>query len=96
MDKKNFTQTILNSLDEANKAMPSESFLLKMEALVLAYQQVEEKFSRKTLLSIAASLLLLISINTLLLTQNNQKDSASPVIEEQAYNLIPAKSIYHE
>lgn len=97
MDKKNFADTVLKSLDNAKKAEPSVAFLLKMEAMAKAYVGVQEKIAFKHILGIAASLIILITMNVYTLDkQDNISKDEVFVQAENNYNMIPTKSIYHE
>ena len=97
MEKKNFTNNILESLEGAKKAMPSEDFLLRMENMAAKYAKVPKQIPIRSLYGIAASLLILVFANVYVLS--NQDDAGSTeetVIVYDSYDLIPSKSIYNE
>ena len=97
MEKKNFTNNILESLEGAKKAMPSEEFLSRMENMAAKYAKVPKRIPIRSLLGIAASLLILVFANVYVLSnQNNAGSSEETAIVYDSYDLIPSKSIYNE
>lgn len=90
------TEKILNSIENSSKAQASEAFLLKMEQLAVQYVKISNKISWQSLIGIAASLLLLISINITMMKKMSvdKSESINPSIEN--YNLIPTTNLYHE
>jgi len=97
MDDKKITDTIIDALNNSRKAMPSEAFVLRMEKVALAYRAKVSSFSKQTLLGIAASFLLLITINIYAVGKYNSAQSNNiEESSEESYNLVPTNSIYNE
>ncbi len=68
-----------------------------MEQVALAYSAKINSFSRQTLIGIAASFLLLATINIYAIGKyNNVISSTQEESSEESYNLVPTNSIYNE
>lgn len=97
MDESKITAQIIEGLDASQKAMPSEAFLHRMEQVALAYSSKISAFSKQAIIGIAASFLVLLSVNIYAINEYNKLISASQTeVSDDSYNLIPAKSVYHE
>ena len=97
MENEKFAEEILNGLESSKRAMPSEAFLKRMESMADAYINVVERFSKRTILGIAASLLILISANIYVVANcSSAKENTSVASVNSGYDLMPAKSIYYE
>jgi len=95
MGKENFTIELLSTLDELEKKQLPEELLMQMETQALEKIFSTSSFSKSALFAIAASFLFLVSVNILLTNQNLSRNMDTSQ-EVQSYDLIPAKSIYHE
>ena len=88
---------IIEGLDNAKKAMPSEDFLSKMEYLAESYTSIAEKISLKYIMGIAASFAILVIANISMYGGSNQISINNTEIQsESTYNLVPTKSLYNE
>lgn len=98
MTNENNTDKIIDALDRMHKAEPSEIFLLKMEQLALKYTAVADKISVNALLGIAASFLLLLMVNMVILKKSTTitETSNTEITDSDTYHLIPTKSLYNE
>ena len=78
--------------------MPSTEFLQRMENLALRYTTVIEKVSLNAIMGIAATFLLLLTVNVMIMSKSNasSKGQSSADITSSSYDLIPTKSLYHE
>ena len=97
MDDMKITENIINALNTSSKAVPSEGFITRMEQVAMAYSAKVSSFSRQTLMGIAASFLLLITINIYAVNKYNEvTTSIQDESTEESYNLVPTNSIYNE
>ena len=98
MENKNNADKLIKSLNHSRRAMPSTEFLQRMENLALRYTTVIEKVSLNAIMGIAATFLLLLTVNVLIMSKSNasSKGQSSADITSSSYDLIPAKSLYHE
>lgn len=91
------TENIINALNTSRKAVPSEDFISRMEQVALAYSAKVSSFSRQTLIGIAASFVLLVTVNIYAVDMyNDLTSSTQQESSEESYNLVPTNSIYHE
>ena len=91
------TENIINALNTSRKAVPSEGFIFRMEQVALAYSAKVSTFSRQTLIGIAASFVLLVTVNIYAVDKyNDLKSSIQQASSEESYNLVPTNSIYNE
>lgn len=95
MERESFTTELLNALEQNKKSEVSDDILNRMEKLTLNKIYQSSNFSTATLMAIAASFLLLVSANFILVNQN-QSNTFVEEEKKESYVLIPAKSIYHE
>lgn len=97
MDNMKISDKLWNSLENSNKAVPSEDFMLKMENIALAYSQQVASFSTQAMIGLAASFLLLVAVNIYAVSNYNigNSDSNESVYSE-SYDLIPTKFIYND
>ncbi len=91
-DKKSIDQ-IMSSLDNVKKNNPDVKFVDRMESLAVAYAFKSSYFSKSIILSIAASLLLLIVANIYTLSDYNP-NSKEKIETYTSYSLVPINSIY--
>ncbi len=96
MNTNNFTQELLNALDHARPIKAPSSLYKKMEQVALSTINHKLSFSKQTVLAIAASFLLLLSANVVLINMNlNRLETTSDELTS-SYDLVPTKSLYHE
>lgn len=98
MENKNNADKLIKSLKHSRRAMPSTEFLQRMENLALRYTTVIEKVSLNAIMGIAATFLLLLTVNVMIMSKSNasSKGQSSADITSSSYDLIPTKSLYHE
>lgn len=96
MKKEDFSKELLDLLDQYEKPQVATEILKRME--VFALEQISEvkKFPKLTLVGIAASMLLLLSANFMVVQNTSEDSSIAQTQSKTAYDLIPAKSLYHE
>lgn len=97
MENQDKINRLIDCLETSRKIEPSSEFLLKMENIALRYSTVIEKVSLRALMGIAATFLVLIMVNLMIITKSNNQIS-EPTIDNTAtsYDLIPTKSYYYE
>ena len=92
------SQDIIDRLDRAKKAVPSDEFISRMEKMAEAYTKITETVSIRTVFMMAASFVLLLAANFLIMNdsdiQNSNQEASSENVSN--YTMIPAKSIYNE
>ena len=98
MEDKDLPKKIWQRLDRAERAVPPEDFLLRLENRAITHGVKNIYFSWNAFVGIAASFLLLLALNFFLLLEYpkrlvSQQESISSVMN---YTLIPVKSIYDE
>ncbi len=98
MENHNKPELYINSLDNSRKAEPSEEFLLRMEQLALRYITVVDKISLRAILGIAATFLLLLIVNVMIMKKStvSSNTQSSGEMHSSSYDLIPTKSLYNE
>lgn len=95
MEDMNETKKIIEALEGVERAQPSSDLIQRMENLAVKYSNKVNSFSREAIIGIAASFLLLFAVNVYAVKKYNlNTDSFVQQEESEAYNLIPAKSIY--
>lgn len=99
MEGEKFTNKLFRQLEEVEKTKPSDDFLMRMEAI--AVQGVVNKtkivkLSSRFLLSIAASLLILIMLNSYAILSANGDTYASEDLVIENYDLLAIQNFYHE
>ena len=98
MEHRNNVDKLLESLEQSRRAEPSAEFLLRMENLALRYTSVVDKVSLSAMMGIAATFLLLLMVNMMILStsDNSTSEQSSTDIASLSYDLIPTKSLYDE
>jgi len=99
MHDQEWVNKLLNSLDNVEKAQPDESFLQRMESVAVRYVSTSKRVTRPALLSIAASMLLLIFANVYTIRTMNANETTGQEVGYEStgqYDLVPAKSFYYE
>ena len=97
MENQNNADKITESLEHCRRAEPSEEFLQKMENLALKYTAIVDKVSLRAIVGIAASFLLLLMVNMMIVSKSGTTiiDQSTTEIAS-SYDLIPTKSLYYE
>lgn len=92
------SEQIMDQLDRSKKAMPSKDFLSKMEKMADAYTTISDKITPRAVFMMAASFLLLLAANFLIMNDHIIQDSMQDSTTESTstYTLIPAKSVYND
>lgn len=81
---------IWDALENAKREEIDPDFLDKMESSAFDFLQKSRRFSLKSIVGIAASLLLLISVNAYVLTENSHSVAAeTQEISNEDYRLMP-------
>ena len=95
MEDMNNTEKIIKALEGAKRALPSNDMIKRMEILAVKYSNKINSFSRKTIIGMAASFLILFAVNIYAVNEYNTKiTQQSTEAEMDSYNLVPTKSIY--
>lgn len=96
--KKNINvDRIIKSLDEINKVHPKENFLLSLENEVLSFKRANKTIKMNVVYGIAASLLLLLTINFKIVLDSNLGSTVEVVnAVDNDYTMIPTKILYYE
>lgn len=95
MSDKDRIDQIMNRLETTQRILPNEDFISKMESVALAFVSPSKNVSRSTIMSIAASLLLLVMAN--IYTINKVSISSSETNTEtlyEDYSFVPSNTIY--
>lgn len=89
---------LLNALENAKPAVMPEERMLNLEARAVRFVSSQNlRFSRATIIGIAAALLLLIAANALLIQFRMKRTTQYTAAQStKQYELIPVKSIYYE
>jgi len=97
MNRKVQTQQILMALDNAKKALPSEALLQKMESVAVSYSQLSAPLTMKTIVGIAASVMLLLAVNIYAISDSQQQNTETMQTEiTSSTYLLPTKYFYNE
>lgn len=97
MDENLPDERIVNALENARPAAAPESMVRNLETQSARFAaRHKSRFSRKTIMGIAAALLLLIAVNALLIQYRMKMPTHTSAQATEDYELIPVKSIYHE
>ena len=98
MDEYQHVENIMLALEHARPAKAPDALVERMQLRAKRFISGKiSRFSRPVLLGIAASLLLLISLNVIMINNRMKANLPSAEIQmNEGYNLIPAKSIYYE
>ncbi len=95
MEEKNKIDIVINALDQAERARPSEAFLVRMENMALAYSSKLNAYSRQTLVGIASACLLLFAANIYAVNNYQSQDTTTNQSSaESSYILVPTKLLY--
>ena len=81
MEREEFINHVLNSVDEITKITPNEAVLKRIE-----FRINESKISKKSLWLVAASIVVLISLNIVILKDNFSNDKTAIISLEQVIN----------
>ena len=81
MEREEFINHVLNSVDEITKITPNEAVLKRIE-----FRINESKISKKSLWLVAASIVVLISLNIVILKDNFSNDKTAIISFEQVIN----------
>ena len=95
--KKEDIDKLLFALENAEPHTPSDQLLGRLEDLAVNHVEEKDQSSWTYIVGIAASLLVLLSINIWIMQDIAPQTSEAPPqgqFSSQPYDLIPAKSIY--
>ena len=94
----NKADKLIESIEYSRRAMPSAKFMKKIEDLALRYTTVADKVSLSTIMAIAATFLLLLTVNVMIMSKSNISSigQSSYDIASSSIDLIPTKSLYYE
>lgn len=81
MEREEFINHVLNSVNEIKKITPNEAVLKRIE-----FRINESKISKKSLWLVAASIVVLISLNIVILKDNFSNDKTAIISFEQVIN----------
>ena len=81
MEREEFINHVLNSVDEITKITPNEAVFKRIE-----FRINESKISKKSLWLVAASIVVLISLNIVILKDNFSNDKTAIISLEQVIN----------
>lgn len=99
-DNKHWVDHIMNELDTASKVTADEDFIIRMQKLAIEQSMVKSKVSKSMLVGIAASLLILFSMNIWIYTSayntKGQTELASTDDTREGMYLIPTNFIDYE
>ncbi len=87
---------VLEALENSSRAVPSESFIKKMEILALDTLPNVKNYSRRFVVIAAASVSLLVATNIFVLQSVERATSHVESEVEELYDLIPVKSLNYE
>lgn len=81
MEREEFINHVLNSVDEITKITPNEAVFKRIE-----FRINQSKISKKSLWLVAASIVVLISLNIVILKDNFSNDKTAIISFEQVIN----------
>ena len=95
MEQHKDIERYMDALDQVERTVPSEAFLQRMEGMAVEYVSRSTP-SRIFVLGIAASLLLLVTLNIYVVSRINVNTDNSQSVQSYYDNIIPINSLYHE
>jgi len=98
MDDKQLLDDLMNLLEEVDKPSPSDDLVSRLESKVLDHYD-HPKFVRiqlRTVLSLAASFLLLMMINIYALNTTTQEVTYAEQQSDNTYDLLAIQTLYDE
>ncbi len=96
MNTNNFTNELLTALENAHVVKAPGALFKKMEQVALSTIQKNKRFSKAMVIGIAASFLVLLTANVVLIGMSNARSEISAEQMASSYQLIPTKALYHE
>ena len=98
MENKDFGNNTLKLLDEVDKQRPSDDLVARMQRRTLQkYTKIKQvKLNVRSIMGIAASLLLLIMVNVYSMSKANFDYSSVVNNSESQYDLLAIQTLYDE
>jgi hypothetical protein len=93
----NWTDEVINSLDNIERAKPSQEFLARMESKMTTYYATSKQLKGTSLLLIAASFAILIAANLTIVSINTSENTQQTAeLPSSTYELIPNKYLFND
>lgn len=98
MENKDFTDNMMNLLNEIEKQPPNDDFIKRMqkEARAKYGSPMVVRFNLRSILGLVASFLLLFMINIYAINKSNQEKTYINNTPESVYNLLAIQTLYDE
>lgn len=95
MNNQKSTDEILQALDHARKVSPPKDLIRRMEQVVATASSHADQFSKKTKWMIAASILIIVSLNIMVVICHQQLMAEEQAATTEPYLVSPPQNFYN-